>query len=346
MPTPNANETEKDYMDRCIPIVMKDGTAKDNKQAVAVCASMWKEAHKAIDPTDLQVDALKVGARHSASDQAALQSIHDAVIGLGAACPQPKGEVYTFGLSDERFIEPLIAFGSAVKSLGVTPEGVHVGGHLVLFGSPDLTDKSPERDFFTKNTDFDIDPGESKDVSVYFHHRQPLKTADDDDSFVIVRKKIGRGKVRLDDVGVLIDAIIYNRTEYEKAIAENATKYMGWSSGTAPHLYERVPQPNGTNWLKSWPIGLDATVTPTPAEPRIRVMPLKSILGDLQVVETDEAEGTGEVPPTEETPAVKNTANLITINQEQLDQIVEAVATKVTQTAVEAVLEQLRQSQE
>ena len=42
MPTPNAGESEKDYISRCIPVVLKEGTAKDNKQAAAICYSMWR----------------------------------------------------------------------------------------------------------------------------------------------------------------------------------------------------------------------------------------------------------------------------------------------------------------
>jgi hypothetical protein len=45
MPTPNKNEKQKDYVARCIPTVMKEGTAKDQKQAAAICFSMWKQ-HK------------------------------------------------------------------------------------------------------------------------------------------------------------------------------------------------------------------------------------------------------------------------------------------------------------
>lgn len=48
MPTPGKNESQKDFVSRCIPIVLEDGTAKDQKQAAAICYSMWREA-KEID---------------------------------------------------------------------------------------------------------------------------------------------------------------------------------------------------------------------------------------------------------------------------------------------------------
>lgn len=43
MPTPKPNESKKEYIDRCIPIVINEGTAKDGQQAAAICNSMWKE---------------------------------------------------------------------------------------------------------------------------------------------------------------------------------------------------------------------------------------------------------------------------------------------------------------
>lgn len=46
MPTPNKGEKKKDFIDRCIPIVIADGTAKDGSQANAICNSIWDESKK------------------------------------------------------------------------------------------------------------------------------------------------------------------------------------------------------------------------------------------------------------------------------------------------------------
>jgi len=46
MPKPRDGETRKDFVDRCVPIVIDEGTAKDGKQAVAVCNSMWEQDKK------------------------------------------------------------------------------------------------------------------------------------------------------------------------------------------------------------------------------------------------------------------------------------------------------------
>src|SRR5215831_5983240 len=43
MPTPGKNETHDDFIARCIPIVIHDGTAQDGKQGYAVCESLWSK---------------------------------------------------------------------------------------------------------------------------------------------------------------------------------------------------------------------------------------------------------------------------------------------------------------
>ena len=45
MPTPRKDETEDEFVERCIPIVIEEGTAEDGDQASAICHSMW-EQHK------------------------------------------------------------------------------------------------------------------------------------------------------------------------------------------------------------------------------------------------------------------------------------------------------------
>jgi hypothetical protein len=43
MPTPRSDETEEEFVERCIPIVIEDGTAEDGSQANAICHSMWDQ---------------------------------------------------------------------------------------------------------------------------------------------------------------------------------------------------------------------------------------------------------------------------------------------------------------
>jgi hypothetical protein len=43
MPTPRAGESKSDFLERCIPMTLDDGAAKDNDQAVAMCNGVWEQ---------------------------------------------------------------------------------------------------------------------------------------------------------------------------------------------------------------------------------------------------------------------------------------------------------------
>ena len=42
MPKVKQGETEKEFVSRCIPIVLDEKTAKDSSQALAICHSIFK----------------------------------------------------------------------------------------------------------------------------------------------------------------------------------------------------------------------------------------------------------------------------------------------------------------
>jgi len=44
MPTPIKGEGRNKFVNRCIPIVMDEGTAKSAPQAVAICSSIWRKS--------------------------------------------------------------------------------------------------------------------------------------------------------------------------------------------------------------------------------------------------------------------------------------------------------------
>lgn len=176
-------------------------------------------------------------------------------------------------------------YGGEVKALG---DG-KLGGYLVRFTTdtdPDLTG-----DFFDAATDY----GDGSSAAVYYHHGMDTK---------IGKRRLGRGDLRVDDLGVWIEAQLALRDEYEKAVYEMAEAgKLGWSSGTASHLVER--EQVGKAWhIKAWPLGLDASLTPTPAEPRNEAIPLKALVEQtssdmvkLESVDSPGAEETGEVSP-------------------------------------------------
>lgn len=59
MPTPKADESKDGFIDRCIPEVIADGTAKDGSQARAVCESMWDRRDMANQLNSDSVSSLK-----------------------------------------------------------------------------------------------------------------------------------------------------------------------------------------------------------------------------------------------------------------------------------------------
>lgn len=198
--------------------------------------------------------------------------------------------------------DTLIYRGGEVKSLG----GGHVGGYLVLFGDPNATDLAG--DFFTPETDFGIADGQK--TAVYLNHRLPLRTRGGGE--IAVKERIGEGTLRRDKNGVLIDAILYNREQYEEVL-----KAMGWSSGTASHLVDRQPYGNGGKaaWLKTWPLGLDASLTPGPCEPRAAAIPLKSYVPLELTLDTKSADAPETAPEPARSAGVRGSAlkTLVTI---------------------------------
>lgn len=169
-------------------------------------------------------------------------------------------------------METLVAFGSEIKTLEDVGDRLKIGGYLVLFGSPELTDATHLRDYFTKATDFDI-PTSGATSTVYYHHgiNPTLKS-----------RPLGKAKLSIDDAGVWMEAELQARDEYETKIQELVRQgKLGLSSGTASHLVERTAVKNAygeeVHHIDRWPLGLDASLTPTPGEPRTMALCLKSL---------------------------------------------------------------------
>lgn len=159
------------------------------------------------------------------------------------------------------FDTALIAFGGAIKALDTG----RIGGYLVRFSdadNPDLTG-----DFFTKETDFGFT--ESLTSPIYLNHTLPLSTRDG--KSVAVTKAIGEVTLTIDKHGILTDAVLFNRELYQEMLDS-----LGWSSGTAAYLVQRKPAGKAQH-ITRWPLGLDASLTPIPAEPKNIVVPFKSL---------------------------------------------------------------------
>lgn len=144
----------------------------------------------------------------------------------------------------------LINFGSSIKAL---PEG-KIEGYLVLYSGPEDPDLAG--DYFTEETNF----GDAVESAVYYAHGQDPELG---------LKKLTDGILKRDNIGVWIQAQLDLSDKYQEAIYNLAQDgKLGWSSGTATHLVERKYMKKGVSWIKSWPLGLDASITPVPCEPR------------------------------------------------------------------------------
>ena len=143
--------------------------------------------------------------------------------------------------------------GAALKAV----ESGDVEGLLVVFGSADATDL--EREFFTRDTDF----GRLRETPIWLNHAQPVKTAD---GVILIEEPVGYGALEITDEGVIIRGLLDAKYRYLAQIAPE----LGWSSGTAAHLVRREPVGNALH-IKRWLLGLDASITPTPAEPRTMI---------------------------------------------------------------------------
>jgi hypothetical protein len=141
-------------------------------------------------------------------------------------------------------------------------------GYLILWGDAGETDASPQRDYFTPKTDL----GFATKSNVLYHHG-------------LVPPIGNRGLVvdpaslKADAAGIWLEGQLALRDEYEQKIWSmvKAGK-LGLSSGTASHLIRREVQKNGANKIVAWPLGLDASLTPAPAEPRSYAVALKALL--------------------------------------------------------------------
>lgn len=141
-----------------------------------------------------------------------------------------------------------------------------IGGYLVRFGSPEQTDSSRFRDYFTRETDFWAEfPAKAH---VIYHHGLDA---------TLKARRLGVVELKVDEVGVWAEAQLKIRDQYEQKIVDlvRAGK-LGWSSGSASHLVHRDRQSNGANKITSWPI-VEASLTPAPAEPRAQAVSLKSL---------------------------------------------------------------------
>jgi HK97 family phage major capsid protein len=221
----------------------------------------------------------------------------------------------------------MVAYGSAVKAMDMPDGSVKLGGYLVRFSdakTPDL-----QGQYFTKSTDF----GDAANADCWFNHRLPISYGGKATAY---KSKLGKATLKKDEVGIFAEILLGARNEYEKLIADlGKAGVLGWSSGTASHLIEEKSMSNGTTEITAWPLGLDASLTPIPAEPRNMVVSLKalpSVIIPAQSVETEEPVQVKSVEPIE---IIKESKMEIT--KDELQKMIEDSSKASAEAAVKAI---------
>jgi HK97 family phage major capsid protein len=297
----------------------------------------WVEVVKALQArtplfTDAQLDeiadlaAAKLGSRNNKDDRERIRSIRAAASNIVNTTIELEPDDEDMMHDPDRAV---IVYGDTVKALG----NGKIGGRLVRFSSED--DPDLEGEYFAPDTDF----GPHETSLVFYHHGL--------DGTLKRRVLDDHAKLSRDEAGIWIEAQLELRDEYEKAIYQlvEAGK-LGWSSGTAPHLVEYEPSGKAVK-IKKWPLGLDASLTPTPAEYRNTVLPLKSVEpGNLSELTAEQAQpqGAGDAPAQREPAEVRTVSDNEEHGEEamseELDTKVQQIETKLDE-AMKAVSDQL-----
>lgn len=190
-------------------------------------------------------------------------------------------------MARERVI-PSRIYGGSVKAGDIDGDTLTVTGPGVILDEKNSKERDLYGEYFTKDTYFGKMKGDG--VDAFFHHKSPLLQVGWFSSGVehIIPERLFKFFKNLADhrftnavstrfdeeTSVLAATLILNmRNEYEEFVGKQAQKgLLSWSSGSAGHV-SKIDWDTGE--IKEWPI-IEFSLTPTPAEPRIRVEASKS----------------------------------------------------------------------
>jgi hypothetical protein len=177
----------------------------------------------------------------------------------------------------------------------ITDDSYTITGPLVILNSIDLDGEQ-----FLDSTDFALGNDGTKSTDIYYNHGLDE---------LVGKNRIGEGIVfKADDGNVWIEAQMSLREKYEKDIFTLAKRgKLSWSSGTAPHLaqFEYV---QGVKSWRTWPLGLDASLTPTPAEPKTDATVKANVKSKEDTMKKEGTKEEGTKEESQEDPNVKSSA--------------------------------------
>lgn len=307
-------------MARCIPMVMEDGTAKDNDQAVAICMS--KFSGKALE--EVLLDVTKSGARNNRRDAERLQNIHDYAVENGAMCQVKKT-------------------ANPLKAISMNDDELRVGNYIVLFGDNDTRDLegigSPRKnadgslgEFFSKAVDLESSYTQSGVIPVDWEHGwDPDGVGNHPDN---VLGRVDWKSMKRDEQGVFVERVLNRRNQYVKWLEALIEAGLVGNSSEATEAVER--KTNGE--ITRWPLMRD-TLTVTPMEPRMLTANQLQAMKALQILidpaSTPEAEQAGEAAPATakaieqvQPNIIRKDTNTMEITEEKLTELMGAAVDK------------------
>lgn len=158
-------------------------------------------------------------------------------------------------------------FDYAVKAL----DARRIEAYALRYGSPDEPDRSPMKDFFTRQTELWLDKLPFPKPILLEHSMTP----ESDENPVVGAWK----SYTQDQVGVkLAGELDTKHPLYPQTLADIKAGKMFLSSDSAPHLVRRKPAAKGTNEITRWPL-ITASLTRNPAEHRLRPVEAYKALG-------------------------------------------------------------------
>jgi hypothetical protein len=191
-------------------------------------------------------------------------------------------------------MDEMIYFGDAVKALD---ENGRVGGYLIRFG--DAKHKDLDGEYFDAEGYYG--PNDGDGAECIFHHGIPIKAEIahlSDHTFAPI-------KTKRDEIGIFAETVLDMADDYEKTVFSLVKKNkLGWSSGAAGHRVRKEKDGKITKWAIA-----EGSLTPQPAEPMNRAIPIKAMKG-VKFVSFDE-EG-----QTEESPAFKSKTLAVRLNKQ------------------------------
>lgn len=244
MPRPNPTETQDEFIERCIPIVLRDGTAGNDSQAVAVCQSMWEQemedktavssvwSESGINSSDTTTTTGVISVSSNADSTTWIYTPNDETTG-GSRYNVPTKEQIKFDLEAP-------CRSKAIKILDSDKR--RIGAYASVWGEEDC-----ERDRMMREA---IQPyiGKSAPLMLWLHGLDP-------DFGTNTPGTWDGASFKADDKGLWVEGnITHDHYGNEAWSRINKAGVYGLSVGSAWYLVKREDNGDGTKNITDWPL--------------------------------------------------------------------------------------------